>query len=413
MKSLKKCLQVMLVMMAVLFTPIIVKATEFKEIPVTIDGVANEVTFAEGVHCSFTPASDGTMSLTCTAETKVKFLAIKKYNNDVPSFMTWIESGILDAGENKSKDFNVVAGQKYAIEIEGASDNDSSKVSLTLSLKADETISEITFGKTEYRVVCGDRLDFSDIKISPADVKDKDLEWDYDENGFHYYNNNSFLTEQPGVYTLTAKSTKSDAKASVKVMVVPPEVSNVRQDTLKSTQKEIIVEWNAFDNIKVDGYNVYMYDDSKKTWKLCGSTGKNKLNVGKLKTEKKYKFKVVAFIKDGKEQIEGEAGKPTTLYTAPKNVAATTITSFKTSGSSGSDNYVIVSWKKVKNATGYRVYGCAKGDQFKLLSTETGTRSDYVAGRGYTYSFKVVAFRTKNNLTTDAKASGVKNYTSK
>lgn len=414
MKKTKLSVKALLAVLFMLMTPVLVYAMDFKEVPVTIDGKANEVEITDGVLCSFTPATDGTISISCISNETMGYISLQKFYNGGNSFVTWIDSGNIKPGTPATKDFHVIGGTKYAIEIKGDSDDTTTQTAtIVMTLKADQNITNITFGKAEYQVENGERFDLNDMKIFPDNAVNKDIEWEYDKDGMYHYQNTSFLAREPGVYTVTAKAAKGDAKASVKVTILPKQISYVRQDTLKTTQKQIIVEWNDSNEKNIAGYNVYLYDTAKKKWKLCGTTKQNRLKVKGFKQEKKYKFRVASFIKNGQTKIEGVPSKITNLYTAPKKISATTITSIKTFGGDNSKNYVRVSWKKVKGASGYKVYGRTAGGQFKLLTSIPNTTGEFYAGRGYTYDFKVVAYRTKHQVSTDAKPSAVKSYTSK
>jgi hypothetical protein len=59
----------------------------------------------------------------------------------------------------------------------------------------------------------------------------------------------------------------------------------------------------------------------------------------------------------------------------------------------------------VSGATGYRVYKKSSvGDWMLVKSTESTSAQIYLQ-KGYTYSIKVVPYRTKNGLTTEGKES--------
>lgn len=414
MKTMKRTLQILFAMLALVCSPILVYAADYKEVSVTTDGTVNKVEYNNSVYCTFTAETDGTISFSCLAESDIRLIELKKYYNGVYSFKNWIESSSISSGETKTADFHVDAGQKYAIEIDALHDDILNKATITMTFKPDQTITSITFGQPSYRISCDDTLEISDITILPANAVNKDLEWDYDKDAFYAYPNNRFLAKKAGVYTLTAKAVKGNAQSSVTVYVLPKKISQVTQDTTKTTQNEILMKWTTPSaSGKVDGYHVYRYDTSKKKWILQATTTKNTLKVKKLKPETKYQFKVIAFVKNGTNVIEGESGKGTYLYTAPKKISATAITSIKTISSNTRYNHVSLKWKKVKGATGYKIYGKGPGGKFKVLSTTRGTTDVLSAGRGYTYSIKIVPYRTWHNITTDGKASKIKKYTSK
>lgn len=162
--------------------------------------------------------------------------------------------------------------------------------------------------------------------------------------------------------------------------------------TISST-KSIKLTWKKVS--KANGYIIYQYNSSKKSWVKKATLTKNTASytVKKLTPATGYRFAVKAYLKAGDgEQVVSKSYKNIYTATTPNAV------SFKvTSGK----KKAAVKWSKQKGATGYTVYYKVKAsDQWKKLKTTKG--SSYTKTKlksGKTYIFTVKAYKTYKGKT--------------
>lgn len=282
----------------------------------------------------------------------------------------------------------------------------------TYTIKFNDTVATgIQLNKT-YLEIEPNEIYQLEVNMLPAGAVTPELKWSssntdllgvYDDGRVRSY-------FELGVATITVKTTDgSNLSATCKVVIKPEKVTYVRAK--EQTMKSITLTWEEQEG--ADGYRIYQYDAKKKAYVKIKDTSKRYYKVSKLKTESKYKFKVQAYVKVDGKKIFGKLSSAKTLYTAPKKLGATKITSIKRTTRTSTMDYITVKWKKVKGATGYYVYGKAPGGSYELLDIVKGTKSYLEAGRGYTYSIKVAPIRTKHNITTIGKMSKPKKYSSK
>lgn len=213
-----------------------------------------------------------------------------------------------------------------------------------------------------------------------------------------------------GVAVITVSTTDgTNLSATCTVVVKPGKAYGITNDS--QTMNSIKLGWASDE--KADGYRVYKYDTKKKQYVKYKDTKGKSCKVTKLKAETGYKFKVQAYVNVDGKKIFGEMSSAKTLYTAPKKPGTSKITSIKRNRRTSTLDYITVRWKKVKNASSYEVYGKQPGGSYRLLGTVKGTSMVLQAGRGYTYSVKVVAVRNKHKISTTGKASKPRSYNSR
>lgn len=318
------------------------------------------------------------------------------YDGSEAAPATYSYSGTLPAGE-------------YYIKISGLSTSDTGAYWITFKNTNPQSI---TLNKTSLTMKDNDEFQLT-ATVSPADAVSTDVVWSTTDYYIAYVDETGKVTARGvGVATITATSDVNDkVLATCKVIVKPAQVTGLSQSISLTKQTSTTISW--YSTSGADGYRVYKYDTKKKKYVKYKDTTKTSLKVSKLKAEKSYKFKVAAYIKDGSKKIVGKQSAALKAYTAPKQLAATKITSVKRYKRTTYYNYITVKWNKVKGATGYKVYGKQPGGDWRLIVTTSSRSAKLYAGRGYTYQIKVCAYRKKNGLTTDGKFSKVKKYTSK
>lgn len=167
-------------------------------------------------------------------------------------------------------------------------------------------------------------------------------------------------------------------------------LAKVSKISSTSTANSTKLTWNKVSGAQ--GYIVYQYDNSKKTWVRAAKTASNWYTVSKLSAGTAYKFAVKAYkMVDGKE-MTSESFDNYQTTTNPATVKFTL-----TAGS----KKAAVKWSKVTGATGYIVYyKTSANGSWKRLTTTTGTSYTKTSlTKGKTYYFTVKAYRTYNGKT--------------
>lgn len=166
------------------------------------------------------------------------------------------------------------------------------------------------------------------------------------------------------------------------------ELSDVVGLKAVSEAKNVKLSWSAVSN--ADGYLVYQYNTSKKTWVKKATLKGNILSykVKGLTPATAYRFAVKAYAQgaDG-EQVSSKSYTSLYTATAPNAVNFTVKAGRKKA---------VLSWKKVKGATGYTVYYKTKanGDWKKLKNTKGTSYTKTKLKSGTTYYFTVKAYKT-------------------
>ncbi|MCC8101471.1 MAG: fibronectin type III domain-containing protein [Clostridiales bacterium] len=150
---------------------------------------------------------------------------------------------------------------------------------------------------------------------------------------------------------------------------------------------EISLSWNSVSG--ANGYQIFQYDSTSKTWTLVQTTSRTYAEVENLTSAKRYKFKVRAYSVSGSSKTYGTKSDTLAAYTEPDEVKGLT-------AKVTSDSTVTLTWNKVARATKYQVYmyDSAKG-KYVRKTTVSGT-STVITGlsSGTTYKFKVRAYKT-------------------
>lgn len=166
-------------------------------------------------------------------------------------------------------------------------------------------------------------------------------------------------------------------------------VSGFKTSSVSSSAAKLT--WNKVSGAQ--GYIVYKYDNSKKTWVRAAktTTTANTYTVSKLASGTSYKFAVKAY--------KTVNGKEITSSSFPMVIATTllpTVTGFRTSAIS--PTAVKLTWNKVSGATGYIVYKYdnSKKTWVRVAKTKT-TANTYTVSKlasGTSYKFAVNPYKT-------------------
>ena len=188
--------------------------------------------------------------------------------------------------------------------------------------------------------------------------------------------------------------------ATARIMTTPSAVKNLKISARSNAS--ITMKWSKVNN--ADGYIVYRYRGNRAV-KIKTITSKSKVVFvsSKLSAGTTYKYRVVAYKKDGKAIVEN-AGTYVSGFTLP----ATPVVSAKAGVKQAK-----IAWKRAKGATGYIVYmSTSKRGTYKAVATirKASTTSYTKKGlkKGKTYYFKVRAFNKSGKTTYKSSYSTVK-----
>lgn len=196
------------------------------------------------------------------------------------------------------------------------------------------------------------------------------------------------------VVTLFGKNYRSGYSSYIDAAALPSTPTGFVQSA--TATGSYTLKWNAVRN--ADGYRLYRYDSAKKRYVIVADTKNNYYKISSLKAGQKTDYKVRAFIKATSMTVFGENAS-CTAYTCPA-----TVTTFKQSSTAAS-SYTLT-WNKVSNATGYRVYRYDKNKKRYVIVTDTSQNYIKVSGKKYgeadTYKIKAFTKTTGGSVFSEA-----------
>ena len=166
-------------------------------------------------------------------------------------------------------------------------------------------------------------------------------------------------------------------------------VSGFKTSSVSSSAAKLT--WNKVSGAQ--GYIVYKYDNSKKTWVRAAktTTTANTYTVSKLASGTSYKFAVKAY-----KTVNGKEITSSSFPTVTATTLLPTVTGFRTSAIS--PTAVKLTWNKVSGATGYIVYKYdnSKKTWVRVVKTKTAANTYTVSklASGTSYKFAVKAYET-------------------
>ncbi len=222
----------------------------------------------------------------------------------------------------------------------------------------------------------------------------------YDSNGeeqysckYLYWNNNtkrSSLTDYVDLtkgtyYFSVAKRYGNTGNYSFKLSPTINSVSNFKVSSTSSAAVKLT--WNKVSGAQ--GYIIYKYDNSKKTWVRVAKTKTtaNTYTVSKLASGTSYKFAVKAYkTVNGKEITSSSFPTVTAITKLPTVVNGTTTVG---------KNSVKLTWKKTTGATGYIVYKYDNSKKTWVRVAKTGSLNYLVKNlkSNTNYKFAVKAYK--------------------
>lgn len=378
-----------------------------------LNGTAIEQEFIRNGYWTFTAPDDGTVTVTLKAhQGSMRGSLCRKAG--APTYSLFLEDfpDIEEGTDSEcvTQTTDVLKGKEYRIELIHYGDT-IARASVSAVFTEAQKVTGIQLDK-EQLILTLDDTEMLNAFVYPDNAANKSLEWtSSNPQVVHTSENGSIWARNIGQATVTVKSKDGgNAFASCVVIVVPNKMDAVKQNKEKTTRSKVSIYWKPVS--RANGYHVYKYNNAKKKYVLYKDTKDSKVTITGMSAEKSCKVKVAAYVEVGDKQYEAPLSNAVTAWSAPKKVSATKIKSIQRFKSDATFNYIKVSWKKVKMATGYKVY-CKYDGSYRLLGTTKKTSTQLFTGRGFKYKIKVVAYRSKHGMTTNAKASNIKTYNSR
>ena len=189
--------------------------------------------------------------------------------------------------------------------------------------------------------------------------------------------------------TVNGKESTSSSFPTVTATTNPSTISNFKATT--TTASSVKLTWNKVS--VADGYIIYKYDNTKRTWVRIGKGKHNGVYTAvNLKSGTSYKFAVKAY-----KTVNGKEITSSSFPTVTSTTNPSTISNFKATTTTASS--VKLTWNKVSVADGYIIY---KYDNTKKTWVRIGKGKHngvYTAVNlkaGTTYKFAVKAYKTVN-----------------
>ncbi|MDO4518320.1 MAG: CotH kinase family protein [Bacillota bacterium] len=170
---------------------------------------------------------------------------------------------------------------------------------------------------------------------------------------------------------------------TVEYRVIP---CNVKLTAKRGSDSSIKLSWNKISG--ASGYAVYYKKSSSKKFTSLGKTTKNAYLKKKLKSNVKYDFKVVTYVKSNNKTYYSTGAVTTSVI-----LKATKIKSVKLK-----NKKAIVKWKKVSGASGYEISRSSSKKTTKVVkSVSSKSTSVTLSGTKKAY-YKVRAYKTINKV---------------
>lgn len=193
-------------------------------------------------------------------------------------------------------------------------------------------------------------------------------------------------------------------KKTVTFKIIPKKVSNVSLS--KKTTSSLTLSWNKVNG--VTGYKIYKYNSKSKSYeylKTIKGASTTSFTDSKLTDATIYKYKV-----RGYKVVDGNTynGFYSDVFTESTKVKTVTNLHLKTRNATSLE----LSWDKVKNADGYRIYRLdTNTDTYKLVTTINNNdttsykHSNLVSATNYYYKVKAFKYLNGSNRYGDYSSS--------
>ena len=191
--------------------------------------------------------------------------------------------------------------------------------------------------------------------------------------------------------TENGKEITSPSYPALSVTTKPAAVTGFKVSAVSDSA--VNLTWNKVKS--AEGYIIYQYNNSKKTWSRIAktTTTANSFKVTNLNAGTEYQFAIRAYRTENGKEIASPSYPALNVITNPAAVAGFKISSM-------SDNSANLTWNKVKSAEGYIIYqyNTSKKAWSRIAKTTTTANSFKVTNlnAGTKYQFAIRAYRTEN-----------------
>lgn len=197
-----------------------------------------------------------------------------------------------------------------------------------------------------------------------------------------------------GTYTYRICAVDEDSSRNNKTYTSQLAVKTVlaKVGRLKAEQygyNTVKLSWNKVTG--AGGYQIQQYDTKSKKWVTAKNVSSkyNYAAIKSLKNGSSYKFRVRAYLKVSGKYYYGSVSSSVSVKVAvPKPATVKTTTSY---------NAIKLTWSKVPNATGYRIYKYDSAKKKWVTAVKSTTKTSYTfknLDTGTTYSYRVRAYQT-------------------
>lgn len=208
----------------------------------------------------------------------------------------------------------------------------------------------------------------------------------------------TLMSAQALPFADSVNQTLFDTAVTASAVDAPAKVTGVKAGGI--TETSAVLSWKKVTNAK--GYRIYKYNAKTKKYEKITTLSKNttvKYTLDGLKPDSEYKLKVRAYSKVNGKTVWGTSSAAVTVKTLSYEPAKVMgVKAAATSESSGK-----LSWTKVKNAKGYRVYlynaAAKKYEKIATISSNTASYSLKGLKANTSYKYKVRAYRKVGGTT--------------
>lgn len=272
---------------------------------------------------------------------------------------------------------------------------DDPSIIATCQVVVTTAVKKMTLSKTSLKLAPGkeNRVQLK-VTLSPSNSNNYKVLWKSSNTKIATVNDKGVVTGiKPGKVNITA--TCKEKTVTCTVIVLP---SNLKSFTMKGqTISSITLKWKPVSG--VTGYTLYRYDTKKKKYVgFCNIKGSNstytlkQINKQKLTSGTSYTIFLRPYKQIGKTKYYGK-GLSLKVATKPATVQITSVKRTKATGKQGWKVY----WKKVKGASGYRVYistnGGKKYGKVTTINKPTQLSYQYKKGKKARYYIKIRAYK--------------------
>lgn len=265
------------------------------------------------------------------------------------------------------------------------------KQNYTFSIN-NQSVTGITIPSTAV-LGAGESFDLNPV-VAPAAAYNKEVSYSSSNEDIAWVSSSGKVTASSykyGTATITVKAKDGSGVTATCLVTVRPATPS-KPYVASYTKNSHTIKWDTQSG--VSGYTVYT--KSGKTWKALATTTGNSYTRKGLKSGQKCQYRIRSFVGNTKDQYSGYSAVCNAATKPSGTVSKIKVrrTRKKLKSYASTTYYATVTWKKMKKATGYKVYYRYAGSRYKSLlvtTSKTSAKARMVASR-YGSSKKVLYF---------------------